>query len=85
MKTITIRGIEPDLGATIKLNASRENLSVNQWALKALKRSVGLDRKKVFRKYEDLDSLAGGWTKKDAETFLENIKIFERIDEEAWK
>lgn len=85
MKTITIRGIEPELEKTMKTNASRENLSVNKWMLKVLKRSVGLEREKTFRKHNDLDSLAGGWTKKESDKFLEDIKIFERIDDEAWK
>ena len=85
MKTITIRGIELELEKTIKFNASRESLSINQWVLKALRHSAGLDKEKKFRKYDDLNSLAGGWSKKETETFLENIKIFDRIDEEVWK
>ncbi len=85
MKTITIRGIEPELDRTIKSNASAENLSVNQWMLKVLKRSVGLEKGKVFIRHRDLDSLAGGWTKKESDKFLEDISIFERIDDEVWK
>ncbi|HBC89362.1 MAG TPA: antitoxin [Lentisphaeria bacterium] len=85
MKTITIRGIEPDLDKTIKTRASMENLSVNLWVIKTLKQASGIDKKPIFRKYDDLDRLAGGWDRKETESFLKNIKIFEEIDEEVWK
>lgn len=85
MKTITIRGIDPDLDKTIKANAFREKLSVNLWVVKTLKQATGLDKKPIFRKYDDLDSLAGGWNRKETETFLKDIKMFEEIDDEVWK
>ena len=69
MKSITIRGIEPDLDKAIKARASRENLSVNLWVIKTLKQATGTGKQPFFRKYEDLDSLAGGWNRKEAETF----------------
>jgi hypothetical protein len=62
-----------------------EKLSVNLWVIKTLKQATGTDKKPFFRKYEDLDSLAGGWNRKEAETFLANLNIFEKIDEELWK
>lgn len=85
MKTITIRGIESKLDKTIKARASRENLSVNLWVIKTLKQATGTDKKPIFRKYDDLDSLAGGWNRKETETFLKNINVFEELDEELWK
>jgi len=85
MKTITIRGIEPELDKTIKTRASRDNLSVNLWVIKTLKQATGTDKKPLFRKYDDLDRLAGGWNKKETDTFLKNINVFEEIDEDLWK
>lgn len=85
MRTITIRGIDPVLDKTIKTKASMEKLSVNLWVIKTLKQATGTDKKPFFRKYDDLDSLAGGWNRKEAETFLENLNMFEEIDEELWK
>jgi hypothetical protein len=85
MKTITIRGIEPDLDKTIKSKASMEKLSVNLWVIKALKQATGIGKKPIFRKYDDLDHIAGGWSRKETETFLKDIRIFEEIDEEVWK
>jgi hypothetical protein len=39
----------------------------------------------VFKKYHDLDNLAGGWSKEETEAFYKNTHIFERIDEDVWK
>ena len=85
MKTITIRGIEPDLDKTIKSKAFMENLSVNLWVIKTLKQATGTGKNPIFRKYDDLDNIAGGWSRKETETFLKDIKIFEEIDGEVWK
>lgn len=82
---MTIRGIGPELGNTIKTKASLEDLSVNQWILKALRQSAGLGDKRLFRKYDDLDSLAGGWSRQEAEEFLDTLRFFEEIDDEVWK
>jgi hypothetical protein len=85
MKTITIRGIEPGLDRVIKSRAKQNNLSVNQWILQALKKVTGMGKEPVFKKYHDLDALAGGWSKEEAKAFQKNTQIFEKIDEEVWK
>ena len=85
MKTITIRGIEPGLDRVIKSRAKQNNLSVNQWILQALKKVTGMGKESVFKKYHDLDALAGGWSKEEAKAFQKNTQIFEKIDEDVWK
>ncbi|NWG03153.1 MAG: toxin-antitoxin system HicB family antitoxin [Syntrophaceae bacterium] len=85
MKTITIRGIDPGLDRVIKSRAKQNNLSVNQWILQALKKITGMGKESVFKKYHDLDALAGGWSKEEANAFQQNTQIFEKIDEELWK
>jgi hypothetical protein len=85
MKTITIRGIEPGLDRVIKSQAKQNNLSVNQWILQALKKITGMGKEPMFKKYSDLDALAGGWSKEEAKTFRKNTQIFEKIDEDIWK
>ena len=60
MKTITIRGIDAELDRVIKSRAQQNNLSVNQWILQALKKITGMMKEPVFKKYHDLDNLAGG-------------------------
>lgn len=85
MKTITIRGIEPGLDRVIKSRAKQNNLSVNQWILQALKKVTGMGKESLFKKYHDLDALAGGWSKEEAKAFEKNTQIFENIDEDVWK
>ncbi|MBS3917290.1 MAG: toxin-antitoxin system HicB family antitoxin [Deltaproteobacteria bacterium] len=85
MKTITIRGIEPGLDRVIKSRAKQNNLSVNQWILQALKKITGMGKEPVFKKHNDLDALAGGWSREEVKSFQKNTKIFERIDEDVWK
>lgn len=85
MKTITIRGIDSELDRVIKSSAQQNNLSVNQWVLQALKKITGTGKTPVFKKYHDLDNLAGGWSKEETEAFNENTQIFEKIDEDVWK
>jgi hypothetical protein len=85
MKTITVRGVDPDLDQAIKSRAEGDNISVNQWVLKILKKATGMEKEPLFKKHHDLDELAGGWTKEDAAAFQKNTQIFERIDEDVWK
>lgn len=85
MKSITIRGIEPGLDRVIKSRAKQNNLSVNQWILQVLKKVTGMGKEPVFKKYNDLDALAGGWSEEEAEAFQKNTQIFEKIDEDIWK
>ncbi len=85
MKTVTIRGIDTELDRVIKSRAKQDNLSVNQWILQTLKKVTGMGKEPVFRKYHDLDALAGGWSKEEVKSFQKNTQIFEKIDEDLWK
>lgn len=83
MKTLTIRGIDSELERAIQSCAKQNNLSRDQWVLQALKKVTGTGKKLVFKKYHDLDALAGGWSKKETTAFRKNTKIFERINEDC--
>ncbi len=85
MKTITIRRIDPRLDQVIKSRAKQNNLSVNQWILQTLKKVTGMEKESLFKKHNDLDPLAGGWSKEEAKAFQKDTQIFERIDEDIWK
>jgi hypothetical protein len=85
MKTVTIRGIDAELDRVIKSKAHQNNLSVNQWILHALKEVTGTGKDPVFKKYHDLDALAGGWSKEEVKSFQKYMEIFEKIDREVWK
>lgn len=49
------------------------------------KKSIRLDKETIFKKYNDLDHLAGTWTNKEAKIFMDSIEHFEQVDKELWK
>lgn len=84
MKTLTIRGIDPELSNEIKKCAKENNKSINSFVLKILKSTFGIEKKREFPIYHDLDHLAGQWSAADETEFLNNTKAFEMIDKEMW-
>lgn len=63
----------------------KNNHGKNQWLIQALQKITGRKSESPFKQYHDLDDLAGGWSRKETETFERNTKTFETIDEEIWK
>lgn len=84
MKTLTIRGIDPLLSEAIKIQAQKNNESINKTALKILREAVGLSDNPVYKTYHDLDNLAGTWSEEDEIEFNKNIQDFEKINKEMW-
>lgn len=84
MKTVTIRGIDDQLADALKKVALDRQESMNQTIIKLLKASVGLSKKKIFPKYDDLDALAGTWSVNEEHAFYKNTQSFEEIDKEIW-
>jgi plasmid stability protein len=85
MKTLTISGLDDHLEQAINDRAAQHHQSVNQWIVETLRRVLENEQESSERIYHDLDHLAGGWSKQETETFLQNIQIFEKIDEDVWK
>ena len=85
MKTLTIRGIDEKLAQAIKRESRKRKTSINQITLKILKKAVGISDDPVFKEYDDLNHLAGTWTKKEEDEFLKKTKEFRKIDKENWQ
>jgi hypothetical protein len=85
MATMTLRGIDERIAAVLKEKARKEGTSVNALTLRLLKESLGIEKKKRGVVYDDLDHLAGTWSKKDAAEFERATAVFEKVDEEMWK
>ena len=85
MTTMTLRGIDERIAAALKEKARKEGTSVNAFVLRVLKESLGIEKKKRGVVYDDLDHLAGTWSKKDAAEFEQATAVFEKVDEEMWK
>ncbi len=85
MATMTLRGVDDRIAAVLKERARKEGTSVNALMLRLLKESLGIEKKKRGAVYDDLDHLAGTWSKKDAAEFDRATAVFEKVDEEMWK
>jgi len=86
MKAITIRGVDEILEKKLKGAAKDKSVSVNQFILNSLRKSLGLEKDKSHtREYNDLDFLFGSWTNKEFEAFEKTQKDFQSIDSEMWK
>jgi hypothetical protein len=86
MKTISLRGIDDETAARLKEQARKENLSVNALILRLIRRGIGLaPGSPRHQRHQELDALAGTWSRDEAAQFLESIRDFEAVDEDLWR
>ena len=86
MKTITIRGLDPEFLETLKSTAAKHNKSVNQLTLDILRENLGYKKSKKFsREYDDLDHLFGRWSAEEFEKIRGAIDRARQVDEELWQ
>lgn len=89
MTQLTIRGFDKELERRIRELASSDNLSLNQAALKLLRKATGLERDASGHRVDcvgaALDEHIGTWSDEEANELLEHLSDFEVIDEEMWK
>ena len=79
MKQLTVRGFDDELAAAIRQLARRDGTSLNQAALKLLRRGAGLpDGQGDGRNI-------GSWTQQEADEFNQALEHFESVDESDWK
>lgn len=86
MKVITIRGVDNQLEKKLKGAAKKESVSVNQFILKSLRKTLGLEKERSHTKeFNDLDFLFGTWSDEEYKSFEKTQKDFQTIDSEMWK
>ena len=86
LKSMTLRGLDPQLAAKLKEVAEQEGKSVNQTALDALRKQFGLDKPRRFTEvHHDLDHLFGRWDEDEFARIQEKIDSERRIDSELWQ
>lgn len=87
MKQLTIRGYDDELERRIRKLARVEGISLNQAALRLLRRGAGLtsspDAAVVIG--SGLDDLIGTWTDAEHDEMMRLVEGFEQIDERLWK
>ena len=79
--------MDDELSACLRRLAKREGLSLNQAALRLLRRGAGLaegpDRADTVG--DSFDRLIGSWTQADADGMEAALEEFKTIDETAWR
>ena len=87
MKAITLRNLPAELEKAVRKEAERRRTSMNKAIISLLERKAEGDKKKNARtlKNDDLDALAGSWSKKEAAEFDKALASQRTIDPELWK
>jgi len=85
MSQITLRGIDNETEKKIRREAKKKGKSLNKIILEMIGQRGGQKKEKEELPANSLRRLAGGWSRKEADKFLESIKSCEQIDEVMWK
>jgi len=80
MPNISLRGLDPSTLSRIKSRARRRKISVNRLIVETLQREYAAGD----QAYDDLDALAGAWSKAEAAGFAAAVAPFTEIDAELW-
>ena len=87
MNQLTVRGFDDELSAILRRLAKQEGISLNQAALRLLKKGAGLTDKNEGNPNAigtSLDDLFGAWSCDEAESFDAALEVFETVDEASW-
>jgi paraquat-inducible protein B len=86
MNNLSIRGLDDKALAKLKKLAASEEASVNAVVLRLIEQGLGHKRAKPTpQRHDDLDALAGTWSKQDAKEFERVTAPFGKIETELWK
>jgi fructose-bisphosphate aldolase class 1 len=85
MSQITLRGMDDEVEKRIRRMARQKGKSLNRVILDMIYEYTGRKKKSEEPQARSLRKLAGGWSQKQADEFLESIKSCEQIDEAVWK
>ena len=87
MNQLTVRGFDDELAERIQRLAKREGTSLNQAALKLLRKGAGLadPNQRPDTVGSSLDHLIGTWSDDEAAELDAALEEFEVIDEADWR
>jgi hypothetical protein len=80
MPNISLRGLDASTLSRIKSRARRRNISVNRLIVETLQREYAAGEPAS----DDLDALAGAWSKTEAAAFLAAVAPFAEIETGLW-
>ena len=86
MNQLTLRGFDDELSTIMRRLAKQEGISLNQAALRLLRKGAGITDSKGNPNAigSSLDDLFGVWSRDEAESFDAALEVFETVDESAW-
>ncbi len=82
---LTIRSISSSLRAALKREAARRGQSLNKTVVGLLAERLGLADSSSRSEYDDLDELAGSWSKSEAARFGEAFQAQRQVDAKLWR
>jgi hypothetical protein len=82
---LTIRSIGSRLRAALEREAARRGQSLNKTVLALLSERLGLGEAATPVQYDDLDELAGTWSKSEATRFDEALHAQRQVDAKLWR
>lgn len=87
MKAITLRNLPPDLAKAVRREAERKRISINKAVISLLEGKAEGHKRKGTRKprHQELDALAGSWSKEEAAEFDKALAAQRPIDPDLWK
>ena len=86
MATVSIRGLDDQALERLKRQAQRDGTSLNGLVLRLLQgKFTGAVRAQPLPRFDDLDALAGTWSKAQTEEFQEATMAFAEVDAAHWK
>jgi plasmid stability protein len=86
MRSITIKGIEPEVAQKLKQIAAKQGKSTNQLALEIIKKSLQREKNTKYSiEYTDLDHLFGTWSDEEFQIIAGKINRERIIDRELWE
>lgn len=85
MSQITVRGLDSETEKKIRREARKQGKSLNKIVLEMIGQHGSQKKETKELPANSLRKLAGGWSQKEADEFLESIKSCEQIDEAMWR
>jgi hypothetical protein len=85
MKAVTLRKLPAKLAKAIRQEASRKGTSINKAVISLLETRAMVRSRDRLAVHDDLDNLAGSWSKKEAADFDKALAAQRTIDPELWK
>ena len=85
MKAVTLRKLPAKLAKAIRQEANLKGTSINKAVISLLENRATVRSRDRLALHDDLDSLAGSWSKKEAADFDKALAAQRTIDAELWK